>query len=60
MLTERDREIIRLINRFGCLTAEQVGRLMGMGQRVTYRRLQKWSKAGISSTGGHYLVRAST
>lgn len=45
MLTERDREIIRLINRFGCLTAEQVMALMGMSQRVTYRRLQKMVEA---------------
>lgn len=41
MLTERDKEIIRLINRFGYLTATQVARLMGMSQRVTYRRLRK-------------------
>jgi DNA-binding Lrp family transcriptional regulator len=41
MITERDKEIIRLINRFGYLTAAQVAKLMKMSRRVTYRRLQK-------------------
>jgi len=41
VLTERDKKIIVLINRFGYLTATQVARAMRMSQRVAYRRLQK-------------------
>jgi hypothetical protein len=41
MLTERDKEIIKLINRFGYLTAAQVSKLMKMSKRMTYLRLQK-------------------
>jgi len=45
LLTERDKEIIRLINRFGCLTAAQVAAAFGMSERVAYRRLQKMVEA---------------
>ena len=41
MITERDKEILRLINRFGYLTAAQVSKLMRMSKRMTYLRLQK-------------------
>jgi hypothetical protein len=41
VITERDKQILRLINRFGYLTAAQVMRLMGMSKRMTYLRLQK-------------------
>jgi hypothetical protein len=41
VITERDREILRLINRFGYLTAAQVAKLMGMSKRMTYLRLQR-------------------
>lgn len=44
MLTERDKKIIILINRFGYLTAAQVARAMGMSLRVAYRRLQRMVK----------------
>lgn len=44
VLTERDKKIIVLINRFGYLTAAQVARAMGMSLRVAYRRLQRMVK----------------
>lgn len=44
MITERDREILRLINRFGYLTAAQVMKLMKMSKRMAYRRLQRMVK----------------
>lgn len=45
MLTDRDLEIVRLVNRFGYLTAEQVARAFAMHPRVAYRRLRRLVEA---------------
>lgn len=41
MITERDKQILRLISRFGYLTASQIMKMMKMSKRMTYLRLQK-------------------
>ncbi|MGQ9498207.1 MAG: replication-relaxation family protein [Desulfotomaculales bacterium] len=45
MLTERDLEIVTIVNRFGFLTAAQVARAFALHPRIAYRRLQRLVQA---------------